>query len=246
MSIVNPQSPGIPAVAIVPAGAAAPRVPLLQNGDRLTRAEFERRYSAMPNLKHAELIEGIVYMPSPVRLTHHGEPHAQLISWTGYYASKTSGVRFGDNATSRLDEDNEPQPDVMLLLPAGAGSSAYVDDDGYVSGAPDLVCEVAASSVSIDMHAKFNAYRRNGVREYLVWRFEEGEIDWFELVEGRYAALPADERGIVRSRIFAGLWLDVPAILRGDLAAVFAAIDEGTSTADHVALKERIASASAK
>lgn len=242
-SIVNPQSFTIPGVAIVPTTAAEPCVPLLHNGDRLTRAEFERRYSAMPHVKHAELIEGIVYMPSPVRLTHHGEPHARLIGWISHFVAKTPGVRFGDNATSRLDEDNEPQPDVMLLLPTGAGSSALVDGDGYVSGAPDLVCEIAASSVSIDMHAKLNAYRRNGVREYLVWRVEDGAIDWFELVDGRYVALPVDERGLVRSHLFAGLWLDVPAMLRGDLAAAFSAVEQGTSTAEHAALKDRIASA---
>lgn len=241
MSIVNPQSVTTPAVAIVPPRIAAAAVPSLQNGDRLTRGEFERRYTAMPNVKKAELIEGIVYMPSPVRLTHHGEPHAHLIGWIAYYVAKTPGVRFGDNATSRLDEDNEPQPDVMLLLPAAAGSSAHIDDDGYVSGAPDFVCEVAASSVSIDMHAKFNAYRRNGVKEYLVWRVEEGEIDWFELVDGRYVAMPVDERGVVRSRVFAGLWLDVPAMLRGDLAAVLAAVEAGAATPEHAAFRDRLA-----
>ncbi|HYO26510.1 MAG TPA: Uma2 family endonuclease [Lacipirellulaceae bacterium] len=243
MGVVNPQSATIPAMAFVPASAPAPRAPMLPNGDRLTRAEFERRYIAMPQVKHAELIEGIVYTPSPVRLAHHGEPHARLIGWISHFVAKTPGIRCGDNATSRLDEDNEPQPDVMLLLPAGAGSSAVVDADGFVSGAPDLVCEVAASSVSIDMHAKLNAYRRNGVREYLVWRVEDGAIDWFELVDGRYVALPVDEGGVVRSRLFPGLWLDLPAMLRGDLAAVFFAVEQGTSTAEHGALKDRIASA---
>ena len=49
-------------------------VPPLENGDRLTRDEFERRYEAMPHLKKAELIEGVVYVPSPVRYRHHGAP----------------------------------------------------------------------------------------------------------------------------------------------------------------------------
>ena len=157
-----------------PVAVVAPvSVPKLRNGDRLTRVEFERRYEAMPEVKKAQLIEGIVYMPSPVRHTQHGKPRAIVMGWLGYYVSKTPRIEIGDNGTSRLDEDNEPQPDAMLLLPKHMGGTAWIDDDGYVSGAPDFVCEVAASSVSIDMHAKLNAYRRNGVREYLVIRTED-------------------------------------------------------------------------
>jgi hypothetical protein len=219
---------------------AAPSVPPLCNGDRLTRAEFERRYEAMPHIKKAELIEGIVYMPSPVRLTQHGEPHSFLISWLAYYVSKTPHLRIGDNSTSRLDEDNEPQPDAMLLLPPWAGSSAKIEDD-YVCGAPDLACEVAASSVSIDLHGKKNAYRRNAVKEYLAWRVDDQAVDWFELIEGRYELMPADTQGRIRSKVFPGLWLDVAALLAGDLPKLFAAVDEGTTSDSHREFVQRIA-----
>jgi Uma2 family endonuclease len=217
-------------------------VPALNNGDRLTRAEFERRYRAMPHVNKAELIEGTVYMPSPVRMTCHGQPHSLLIGWLTYYVSKTPGLLVGDNATNRLDEDNEPQPDVMLLIPTSAGGQARVDDDDYVSGPPELVCEVAASSVSIDLHAKLNAYRRNGVREYLVWRVEDQAIDWFALREGRYDPIAPDAAGLVRSGVFPGLWLDRKALLDGDLAGVFAAVDAGCGGGDgeRQALMERL------
>jgi Uma2 family endonuclease len=240
MSTVDPHVTS-PIVSIVPPRAPTRAIPLLQNGDRLTRREFERRYYAMPEIKKAELIEGIVYMPSPVRFTHHGEPHSFVQTWIGYYVVKTIGLRMGDNATSRLDDDNEPQPDVMLLLPSDAGSTAVIDEDGYVAGPPDLVCEVAASSVSIDLHAKLNAYLRNGVREYVVWRVEDNALDWFELVNGQYAPLSPDNAGVVRSKVFAGLWLNVPALLRGDLAAVCATVDAGVATPEHATLRERLA-----
>jgi Uma2 family endonuclease len=226
---------------IPPAVVPVRTVPELCNGDRLTRVEFERRYQAMAHIKKAELIEGIVYMPSPVRLDQHGEPHADIITWLNYYRSKTPHLRIGDNSTSRLDEDNEPQPDAMLLLPPWAGSTAQLDEDGYVSGAPDLACEVAASSVSIDLHAKKNAYRRNGVKEYLAWRVEDHEVDWFALVEGRYEPMPADEKGRIRSKVFPGLWLDVAALLAGDLSKLFSAVDEGTATPEHRAFVEKLA-----
>lgn len=217
--------------------------PPLANGDHLTATEFRRRYELMPHIKKAELIEGTVYMPSPVRIMHHGEPHACLAGWLGYFVSKTVGVSVvADSATVRLDEDNEVQPDLLLLLPPSAGGAAELDADGYISGPPDLVCEVAASSVSIDMHDKKNAYRRNRVREYLVWRVEEAEVDWFVLRSGDYEKLRGGSNGhsILKSEAFPGLWLDVPALLRGDLPALLAAVDRGLASAEHGAFARRL------
>ncbi len=148
---------------------SARRLPPLRSGDHLTRDEFERRYRAMPAVHKAELIEGVVYMPSPVSAEDHGEPHFDLNGWLFVYRAHTPQVRGGDNATLRLDLDNEPQPDGYLrLLPECGGQARLVD--GYVTGAPELIVEVAASSASYDLHEKLNAYRRNGVREYVVWR----------------------------------------------------------------------------
>src|SRR5213080_3480903 len=83
-------------------------IPRLQPGDHLSRAEFERRYDATPNLKKAELIEGVVYMPPPVSHDNHSEPHFDLITWLGTYRVATPGVRGGDNGSIRLDLDNMP------------------------------------------------------------------------------------------------------------------------------------------
>src|SRR3954447_99046 len=209
------------AMTAVPTSAAQsnrPRVPPLENGDRLTRAEFERRYNAMPESTRAELIQGVVYMSSPVRTGRHGKPHLHLGGWLTYYLSKTPGLTdYGDNPPPRLDDENEPQPDLCLLLPKSLGGLAHVDEDDYIVGPPTLACEIAASTVSIDLHAKLDAYRRNGVREYLVWRTDDAAVDWFILRAGQYVQLPRDERGVVKSEHFPGLWLDVPALLKGDL-----------------------------
>jgi Uma2 family endonuclease len=145
-------------------------VPPLQAGDRLSRAEFERRYDATPGLKKAEWIEGIVYVPAPVAHTDHSGPHARLLYWLGSYCAVTPGVDFGDNGSVRLDLDNMPQPDAYLMIDRARGGQAKIDEDGYVAGAPELIAEVAASSVSYDLHQKLHVYRRSGVREYVVWR----------------------------------------------------------------------------
>ncbi|OCR02378.1 hypothetical protein BCD67_01385, partial [Oscillatoriales cyanobacterium USR001] len=141
-------------------GSSVKIVPL-ENGDRLTRIEFERRYQAMPHLKKAELIEGIVYMAAALRIRSHGEPHAYIMTWLGVYKASTPGVQMGDNATVRLDADNEVQPDALLRIEQGGTSR--VSEDDYVEGTPELIVEIAASTVSIDRHQKLQVYRRNGV-----------------------------------------------------------------------------------
>lgn len=216
-------------------------VPPLENGDRLTRTEFERRYSAMPKHVRAELVEGVVFMASPVRFDAHGEQHAEVLHWVMLYRDGTPGVRCGDNATVRLDVDNEPQPDVCLLIDPSRGGNAKIDQEGYINGAPEFVAEVAASTVSIDLGPKLNAYRRNGVNEYLVWRVQDAEIDWFILREDRFDRLLPDADGITRSIAFPGLWLDAAALLTGDLARVQAVLRDGLANPSHADFAARLA-----
>jgi Uma2 family endonuclease len=223
---------------------AATSPPPLENGDRLSRAEFERRYAAMTGVK-AELIEGIVHMPSPVRYKRHGEPHANLNGWLFNYKLATPGVGSGDNVSVRLDLDNEPQPDLLLMIDSGDAGQARITEDDFIEGAPELVAEIASSSVSYDLGAKLHAYRRNGVREYLVWRVLDAAFDWFVLRDGRYEPLPPDDDGILRSRTFPGLWLDPAALLGGDLARVIEKLNQGLASPEHAAFVERLRGASA-
>ncbi len=208
-------------------------VPPLQGGDRLTRAEFERRYDASPWLRKAELIEGVVYLPSPVKDNQHGVQHFDLNSWLGFYRALTPGVVGGCESTVRLDLDNEPQPDSLLRILPSHGGRAKRSEDGYLEGGPELIAEVAASSVSYDLHDKLNVYRRNGVLEYIVWRVLDKQIDWFILREGQYETLTPDANGIIRSRTLAGLWLDAAAMIRGDMATVMKVLQQGLESTEH-------------
>ncbi len=203
----------------------------LENGDKLTRKEFERRYNAMPNLKKAELIEGIVYMASPLRITNHGEPHASIMTWLGFYQAFTPNLQLGDNCTVRLDADNEPQPDALLRIKKSGQST--ISEDGYVEGAPELIVEIAASTVSLDSHQKLNVYRRNQVQEYLIWRVNDGEFDWLRLINEEYIKLEPNADGVICSQIFPGLWLDSTALLTGDLAKVLEVLQLGLATPEH-------------
>jgi Uma2 family endonuclease len=215
-------------------------VPPLESGDRLTRHEFERRYTAHPDIKKAELIEGVVYVASPLRFKRHAEPHADLTIWAGVYKVSTPGVRLGIEPTIRLDEDNEPQPDAVLLLPQAAGGRSRFTEDDYVEGAPELVIEVAASSVSIDLNQKKNAYRRNGVQEYLVWQIFENRLNWFSLQDGEYVDLKPNPDGIIQSQVFPGLWLSATDLLTGDMPSVLAVLQQGMSSQSHVEFVESL------
>ncbi|MGF1493631.1 MAG: Uma2 family endonuclease [Microcoleaceae cyanobacterium] len=159
-------------------------LPPLENGDKLTRYEFERRYTTMPRVKKAELIEGFVHMASLLHAEAHAEPHAHVVGWLVTYKAATPYVQLLENATVRLDSDNAVQPDVLLRIKENGQSS--ISEDDYIEGAPELIVEIAASSASIDLTQKLNVYRRNQVQEYLVWRVYDREFDWFRLRDGKY------------------------------------------------------------
>lgn len=216
-------------------------VPPLENGDRLTRVEFERRYHAMPKNVRAELVEGVVWMASPVRCDGHGIERFDLIGLLGAYKYANSGLIGAVNATVHLDLDNEPQPDICLLIDPAHGGKVKIDAEGNIEGAPELVAEVAASSVSLDLGPKLNAYRRNGVREYIVWRVQDSEIDWFIHREGRFDRLQPGADGITRSEVYPGLWLDAHALIQGDLPRVHAVLRQGLDTAEHQAFISKLA-----
>jgi Uma2 family endonuclease len=214
---------------------------ILENGDRLTRAEFERRYDAMPNLKKAELIKGVVYMPSPVRQKRHSKPHSYVVTWLGTYIAATPNLDIGDNATVRLDDENDPQPDALLRLPAELGGQSRIDEEDCIISAPELIVEIAASSVSYDLHDKKDVYGQHGVQEYVVWRTVDRAIDWFRLESGKYVKAEPDEEGIIESRVFPGLRLATIALLAGDLARVLTELQKGLDSDEHRAFVQKLA-----
>jgi Uma2 family endonuclease len=210
--------------------------PPLENGDRLNRYEFEKRYDATPNLKKAELIEGVVYVPAALRFRNHGQPHANIIGWLWFYKIATPGVELADNPTVRLDLDNAPQPDAVLLI---KGGQTRISSDDYIEGAPELIVEIAASSAAYDLYDKKRAYRRNGVREYLVWRVYDREFDWFYLEAGEYIKLEADTEGILRSLTFPGLWLAVSSLLSGEMERVLSVLQAGMNNEGNRGIGDR-------
>ncbi len=209
-------------------------LPPLNSGDHLSRSEFEQRYNASPEIKKAELIEGVVYMPSPTRLAQHAEPHAQIVTWLGVYSAALPGLKLADNASIRLDFENEVQPDVLLRITSEFGGQTKVTADDYLEGPPELIVEIAASSAAYDLHEKKRVYARNGVREYLVIQIYEQRITWFVLRDGVYQILKMDE-ALLRSEIFPGLWLQIDAFWANDLASILNTLQTGLTSAEHKA-----------
>lgn len=221
--------------------SALQKLPPLESGDRLTRPEFERRYTADPHIKKAELIEGIVYVASPLRFQQHAEPHSRLHGWLWTYQIATPGLRLGIEPTVRLDLDNEPQPDIVLILDEAVGGQAKLTEDGYLEGVPELVVEIAASSAAIDTGSKKQAYRRNGVLEYIIWQAFENQLEWLQLVEGEYQPLIPDADGVICSQVFPGLWLAVDALLSNQMTRVLEVVQQGVNSREHQDFVEQLA-----
>ncbi|MFN0094179.1 MAG: Uma2 family endonuclease [Dehalococcoidia bacterium] len=191
---------------------ALPATYPLESGMRLSRAEFHALYLAHPEIKKAELIDGVVYVPSPVS-KNHGPQHLQLATWLGAYIDNRPEVLGADNITTILPGDNEVQPDCCLWY---QGGQAQYGDDDYLHGAPDFVAEVTATSRQYDLGVKKELYRRAGVREYFVWQTLPGRIDWWALENGDYVPLTPGADGLIESRAFPGLRLDAARLASGD------------------------------
>jgi Uma2 family endonuclease len=217
----------------------------LENGDRLGAAEYLRRYEVMPDVKKAELIEGIVYLPFPVRLAH-GASDSLIQGWLGSYAARTPGTQTAGNVTVRLDPENVPQPDALLRILPECGGQTRLDSEGYLFGPPELIVEIAASSAAIDLHDKLRAYRRAGVREYLVWRTLEGQFDWFVLDRDEYRSNKQDSQGMLRSPHFPGLALAVEAALAHDSAKLLDTLQTNMQTPAHAAFVAQLAAKTRK
>ena len=219
--------------------AAHTLLPLLRDGDRLSSGEFMRRWEAMPDLKHAELIDGIVYMASPLS-SPHSRFHFIFTHWLGIYEDHTEGCEVGMEGTWLMGERDVPQPDTTLrILPGKGGQSS--DEGDYTAGAPELIVEIATSSRARDLGVKLRMYERMGVQEYLVAVTSQSKLIWNVLTPGGYRSYGPDADGVIRSRCFPGLWLDTIALWSLDKARLHAVLRQGLATPEHAAFVARLA-----
>ena len=199
-----------------------PTTHIPENGDRLSRDDFELLCGAW-NIENAELINGVVHMnAAAVRFREHGKPHSQIMLWLGTYAAEFPDIEVGDNTSVRFDSENEPQPDAVMFRSDG---SCSISQDGYLEGIPELVVEIAASSVSYDAHENHRLYEEHQVAEYLLWRTEEREVDWFQLSDGSYRNITPDAQGIMTSTVFPQLRLNRDAMLASDMQTVLKTVN---------------------
>jgi Uma2 family endonuclease len=220
-------------------------LPPLEQGDHLDQVTFHARYEAMPPSVRAELIGGVVYMPSPLKVPH-ALAHPEVIAWLWNYRLATPGTLLYDNATVILGPESEAQPDACLTVSPENGGRTRVNAEDYLEGAPELVAEVASSSESYDLHSKKRDYQQAGVQEYLVVALRPGEVHWFALRKGHYEELAAGEDGILRSEVFPGLWLDPRALLRHESGRVLEVLRQGLATPEHAAWVAKLAAAKGK
>ena len=212
---------------------------ILADGQRMNSDEFLRRYEQTPPGFTAELIGGVVHVASPVGFDH-GCSSADLIGWLVAYRARTPGTQVLDNATTLLDELGAPQPDCQLrILPEYGGQSR--NKGKYVAGAPELVAEVAGSSIAEDLGSQLADYERAGVQESIVVALDPPEVHWHVRRGDKLVRIPPDADGIHRSWAFPGLWLDPAALLRADIAGVLDVLERGLASPGHADFVARLA-----
>jgi Uma2 family endonuclease len=211
----------------------------LVEGQRLDQPTFHALYEAMPPGTRAELIDGVVYMPSPVG-SAHGRAHFPVIAWLSFYLENTPSVEGLDNATTILGWKSEPQPDALLRIFPECGGRSH-DEEGYIRGAPELVVEVSKATRYVDLGPKLDDYERAGVLEYVVRAIDPDEIYWFVQVQGELVQRPIGDDGLYRSTVFPGLWLDPVALLKGDTRRLRAVVELGCAKPEHAAFVARLA-----
>jgi Uma2 family endonuclease len=207
------------------------KIPPLEAGQHLSRAEFLRRWEAMPNVKQAELLGGVVYMPSPLSRLH-GRIGRDVGMWLGVYQVDTPGCDGGNEATWLMPGEETPQPDSALwILPEYGGQSGT--QGIYCAGAPELLVEVSISRSNYDRGEKREIYRASGVREYVIVLPDDNEILWHRLADGEYHFVPPDAGGIWRSQVFPGLWLHGAALIGGDGKRLLSVLAKGIASEEH-------------
>jgi Uma2 family endonuclease len=215
------------------------RLPPLEPGDHLDQKTFHERYEAMPEDFRAELIGGIVFVSSPLRITH-SRHHPALGGWLWLYEQETKGVQAFDNVTVVLGPNSEPQPDGCLIIEPERSGQAYFEDD-YVHGPPEWMAEIASSTETIDLHLKKADYEKAGVKEYVVVALRQQRVLWFVSRNGRFVDLPPGADGILRSEVFPGLWLDPKALLNLDGRKLRRVLQRGLKTKEHAAFVAELA-----
>lgn len=209
-------------------------IPPLRTGDRMSRTEYAAIYEPLPTDFRAQLIEGVVYLSGPVKYSH-GSATSRLTGLVGMYSGWTKGVSGSLHPTIRLDEMNEPEPDAVLLIDADHGGQTFTPPEDFLTGPPEWIGEVVETRDALEFGPKWNAYARNGVREYVVWCLEDQSITWFILRDGRYEARTPDADGVVRSDVFPGLWLDVVAMIEDNFPRLKVVIEQGLASPEHAA-----------
>jgi hypothetical protein len=238
----------------------AEAIPPLRDGDRMGVEEFLRRYAADPVVYSAELLQGVVHITRwrefqngkemivpPISADGHAMPDNRLQTWLGVYSAHTSGVVSSGPATTLLpSQATGLEPDAVLRILPTHGGASTIGADKFLHGTPELLAEISFTSGARDFGKKFDAYQDEGVPEYLVWRTAEKEVHWFVLKRKKYIALEPHADGTLRSEQFPGLWLDVPALLAGDMAKVLATLQKGIASSEHAAFVARLQKAAGK
>lgn len=163
-------------------------------------------------------------------------PHTRFSHHLGgliwLYEQSTPGIRGYPGATTILDDENEPEPDLQLRILREFGGRGGLTKDQYVTGPPELVIEISHSTLHFDLTKKLTMYRDQGIKEYLVVCVDSEQIRWFVWPQGEQQI---DSDGILKSVAFPGLWINSQALFAERIDELRATLSTGLHHRDHAA-----------
>ena len=181
---------------------------------------------------NADLVGGVVHLWIRVTVSH-GQMSATLNGGIGLSRVGLTGIHGGVRTTTVLGDDSEVQPDATLRFPIG-GTSA-VNDDDYLVGCPELVCDVVDTADAHALTARRADDERYGATEVVMVTVREPRVLWLVGEGDRLTERSPDADGVYRSGVFPGLWLDPAALLAEDMQRLLDVLRQGLATPEHAA-----------
>jgi len=235
----------MPPIRRVFRGLEGPFVAPFEDGDVMDQPTFHKLYEAAPQHFRAELIGGVVHLPSPVGM-RHGKPHSILGAWLAFYSAESIGTESFIDITAIIGGDSEPQPDVSLIISPEAGGQTKVSEDDYLTGSPELAVEISHTTTLVDLHAKKQMYEKYGVREYIVVETKRRAIHWFIRRDSKFVAIKPGADGLFKSRVFPGLWLEPGAVFEQSAKKLLSVLEAGLATPEHAKFTAKLSAKLAK
>lgn len=151
----------------------------------------------------ADLINGVIYMPSPEN-TDDNELFIWLVTLMNLFVRrKKLGQIYGSRVAFRLAEKHGPEPDIAFVRTENMERVTR----GGVEGPADLAIEIVSpDSVERDYYLKRELYELYRIPEYWIIDEMDQTVTLLRLKQAKYREV-RPQKGEMHSQVLTGFWL---------------------------------------